>query len=358
MTHRHRRKRRVPAISVAVVGVTVVAVAGWMTMRVFAADDGPTVADANRDGEGAAASASGKSSPSAAAPKTSTPAAKRRIVIHGTGDVSLDPTYIPAFTTNGYEVAWTGLGGLFERDDLTIINHECPSTDIVDPFPKEFVFRCDPAALVVAKRFGVDVANLANNHGFDQGPEALMDSMRNMRRAGIVPVGAGPNARRADAPRYVEAGGWRIGVIGASEVLDPIDQVAVGNEPGTAVGQDFERALSAIRLAERKADLVVVTIHWGHELDTVPRSYQVDEARRMIDAGADVIFGHHAHRLQPMDTYRGRPIFYGLGNFVWPTLSDEGSTTAVARVVVTPAGRISGRLLPAFITSPGHPVLR
>ena len=52
MTHRHRRKRRV-AISVAVVGVTVVAVAGWMTMRVFAADDGPTVADANRDGEGA-----------------------------------------------------------------------------------------------------------------------------------------------------------------------------------------------------------------------------------------------------------------------------------------------------------------
>ena len=63
-------------------------------------------------------------------------------------------------------------------------------------------------------------------------------------------------------------------MIGAGEVLDPIDQVAVGNEPGTAVGQDLERALSAIRLAERKADLMVVTIHWGHELDTVPRSYR------------------------------------------------------------------------------------
>jgi hypothetical protein len=345
-----------PAPAVAVVGVTVVAVAGWMTMREFAAEDGPTVAAANPVGEGPAASASGKSSPSA--PKRSNPGPKSRIVIHGTGDVSLDPTYIPAFTTNGYEIAWTGLGGLFERDDLTIINHECPSTDIVDPFPKVFVFRCDPAALVVAKRFGVDVANLANNHGFDHGPEALMDSMRNMKRAGIVPVGAGPNARQADAPRYVEAGGWRLAVIGAGEVLDPIDQVAVGDEPGTAVGQGFERALRAIRLAERKADLVVVTIHWGHELDIVPRSYQVDEAHRMIDAGADVIFGHHAHRLQQMDTYRGRPIFYGLGNFVWPNFSVEGSTTAVARVVVTPAGRISGRLLPAFITSPGHPVLR
>jgi poly-gamma-glutamate synthesis protein (capsule biosynthesis protein) len=94
------------------------------------------------------------------------------------------------------------------------------------------------------------------------------------------------------------------------------------------------------------------------ELDTQPRDYQIDEARQMIDAGADAIFGHHAHRLQPMDTYRGRPIFYGLGNFVWPNFSVEGSTTAVAEVTVTADGRIRGRLLPAFITSPGHPVLQ
>ena len=375
MIRRHRRKRRVPATFVAVVGVTFVAVAGWMTARVFAADDGPTVAAANRDREGAAASATGESSTARSVSPRCGGRRRALVAVRGrTRDVNSgaeashrDPRdrrreprsdLHPGVHDQWVELAWTGLGGLFERDDLTIINHECPSTDIVDPFPKEFVFGCDPAALVVARRFGVDVANLANNHGFDHGPEALMDSMRNMRRAGIVPVGAGRNARQADAPRYVEAGGWRIGVIGAGEVLDPIRQVAVGNEPGTAVGQDFERALRAIRLAERKADLVVVTIHWGHELDTVPRSYQVDEARRMIDAGADVIFGHHAHRLQPMDTYRGRPIFYGLGNFVWPDLSVEGSTTAVARIIVAPAGRISGRLLPAFITSPGHPVLR
>ncbi|MEX0742967.1 MAG: CapA family protein, partial [Actinomycetota bacterium] len=67
---------------------------------------------------------------------------------------------------------------------------------------------------------------------------------------------------------------------------------------------------------------------------------------------------HHAHRLQPMDTYEGRPIFYGLGNFVWPNFSVAGSTTAVAEVVVFPNGGIRGRLLPAFIESPGHPVLR
>jgi hypothetical protein len=357
VTRRHARRSRLPfALVVSALALASV-MAAWATT-------------ARRDGEGAAASAPADPStrnvsPGAAAvepsvaPATPSPTPEReRIVIHGTGDVSLDPAYIPAFASNGYGWAWSGLDGLFQRDDLTVINHECPSTNIVDPFPKEFVFRCDPAALREAERFGVEVANLANNHGFDHGPEALLDSIRNMERAGIVPVGAGRTAREADAPRYVETGGWRIAVIGVGEVLDPVDQVAVGNEPGTAVGHDFERALRAIRLGERNADLVVVTIHWGHELDTMPRSYQVDEAHRMIDAGADVIFGHHAHRLQPMDAYEGRPIFYGLGNFVWPNFSVEGSTTAVARVVVTPDGRISGRLLPAFITSPGHPVLR
>jgi poly-gamma-glutamate capsule biosynthesis protein CapA/YwtB (metallophosphatase superfamily) len=132
-------------------------------------------------------------------------------VIHGTGDVSLDPGYIPAFRSNGYAWAWSGLDGLFRRDDLTIINHECPSTDVVDPIQKTFSFRCDPRALDEARRAGVEVASLANNHGFDQGPDGLLDSLRNLERADIVPLGAGTSEREADAPRYVEVKGWRIG---------------------------------------------------------------------------------------------------------------------------------------------------
>ena len=172
---------------------------------------------------------------------------KEPLVIHGTGDVSLDPGYIPAFRSNGYGWAWSGLDGLFRRDDLTVINHECPSTDIVAPIPKALVFRCDPDALDAAVDAGIDVANLANNHGFDHGPEALLDSVRNLRRAGIVPVGAGASQEEADAPAYVDVGGWRIGIVGVGEVIDPPEQVAVGDEAGTAVGHDFPRALRAIR---------------------------------------------------------------------------------------------------------------
>ena len=77
----------------------------------------------------------------------------------------------------------------------------------------------------------------------------------------------------------------------------------------------------------------------------------------MIDAGADVIFGSHPHRIQPMETYRGRPIFYSLGNFVWPRLTPMTSASAVAEVTVTPDGAVTGRLLPVEIVSDGHPVL-
>jgi poly-gamma-glutamate synthesis protein (capsule biosynthesis protein) len=102
---------------------------------------------------------------------------------------------------------------------------------------------------------------------------------------------------------------------------------------------------------------VIVIIHWGVELDTQPRSEQVAEAHRFIAAGADIILGSHSHRLQPMSTVDGHPVFWGLGNFVWPHLSDEGSTTAVAEVTVGPKGGFQSRLIPVYIGSSGHPEL-
>jgi poly-gamma-glutamate capsule biosynthesis protein CapA/YwtB (metallophosphatase superfamily) len=280
------------------------------------------------------------------------------LLIHGTGDVNLDPVYIPSLAANGYGYAWSGLGDLFRRDDLTVVNLECPVSDLQAPLNKKFVFRCDPQALPAAARAGVEVANLGNNHGYDHGPEALLDSIVNLRQAGIRPVGAGRSPEQALAPATLRLNGWRVAVLGFGMVIDPPEQVAARGHPGTAAGHDTEVMLKAIRRADRRADLVIVTIHWGVELDTQPRPEQVTLGHQFVDAGADVIFGHHAHRLQPMEHYRGQPIFWGLGNFVWPNFSLEGSTTAVAEVTVRPTGRARGRLLPALIEAPGHPVLQ
>jgi Bacterial capsule synthesis protein PGA_cap len=354
---RHRRRSGVPFP--AVVGTLVVLVVGAVGWSIETRDDGAAAGVAG-------ASSAPKTTPSAAvghagSPGAATPTPEPRrgtLLIHGTGDVSLDPSYIPAFGANGYGWAWSGLGDLFRTDDLTVVNLECPATTVVAPVPKEFSFRCDPDALPAARRAGVDVANQSNNHAYDQGPDGLVDSTRRIRAAGLAPVGAGRDEAEALRPALFDVKGWKVAVLGIDEVLDPLDMVAGPDKPGTAAGHDFSLAVGAVRDAARRSDLVVVMIHWGVELDTQPRAYQVEEAHRLIDAGADVIFGGHSHRLQPMATYRGRPIFYSLGNFVWPHLSEEGSTTAVAEVRVSPDGRFRARLLPAFIVSDGHPVLR
>ncbi|MDN5934476.1 MAG: CapA family protein [Pseudonocardia sp.] len=306
-----------------------------------------------------AAEAVGPAPTSAAAAPSAVPEApeRQRIVVHGTGDVNLDPAYVPALRSNGYAHAWSGLDDLFAADDLTVVNLECPVSDRGTIVPKEFTFRCDPAALPAAREAGVEVANLANNHSGDYGPVALLDSVRHVRDAGIEPVGVGADVTEATRPAIVEVGGWRVAVLGFGGVVPSGDWLATDSRPGMANGDDIASMTAAVRAAAEQADLVFVSIHWGAELETEPQPGDVERARAMIDAGADGIFGHHAHRLQPIGEHAGRPIAWGLGNFVWPNFSPAGSRTAVARFVVEPDGTVTGCLLPAVIVSPGHPVL-
>lgn len=302
---------------------------------------------------------SGARSPSPASPGASAkPRPRGKIVIHGAGDTNVDPNYVTTFRTQGYDYALSGMNGLFERDDLTVINLECPASNKGKIIPKEFNFRCDPKALPVLFKDGVDVANQGNNHAYDFGPDALVDSLKNIKKAGIAPVGAGRDDEEANEAAYFQIKGWKIAVVGWGSVVDPYPVAIAGpNHPGVAAGHDFHEILGSVKTAARDSDIVIVTVHWGVELDTQPQAYQVVQGHKLIKAGADIIFGHHAHRLQPLDMYKGRPIFWGLGNFVWPAFSSEGAATGVAEVTVYPNGRFKAKLLPARIEGDGHPVL-
>jgi poly-gamma-glutamate capsule biosynthesis protein CapA/YwtB (metallophosphatase superfamily) len=348
---RHRAKARVPFA--ALLAILVLAAGAAF---VFGREGAPIPsATATRTASGAATiTPTGAGTTPSASPSV----ARGTLVIHAAGDVSLDPSYISTYAANGYGYAWSGLNGLFRHDDLSIVNVECPVSDEGTQIAKEFSFHGTPAALPAMHDAGVDVGSLANNHAYDRGPDALVDSIRNLGRAGIAPVGAGKDQDDALKPALFDLRGWKVAVLGFDEVLDPLDEVAGPDKPGTAAGHDFSLMVHAVERARSDADLVVVMIHWGVELDTQPRGYQVSEGHRLIDAGADMIFGAHSHRLQPFDVYEGKPIFWSLGNFVWPNFSAEGSTTAVAEVIVRPDGTIRARALPAFIEASGHPVLR
>lgn len=288
---------------------------------------------------------------------TTTLPPRRTLVIHGVGDVNTDSSYIPALAANGHAHAWSALDGLFQEDDLTVINLECTPSDLGTPLPKEFVFRCDLDSLPVMQEAGIEVANLANNHSADHGEEALVDGRAQLEAALIAPVGAGANRKEAYTPAVFEIDGWTVAVLGFGGVVPAPEWLATDESPGMADGDTAGTMAAAVRAADEVADLVIVTVHWGFELETEPRDDDRTRAEAMIEAGADIIFGHHPHRLQPLEVVDGAPVAWSLGNFVWPNFSVAGSTTAVARVVVSPDGSMESCLIPALISSPGRPEL-
>ena len=127
--------------------------------------------------------------------------------------------------------------------------------------------------------------------------------------------------------------------------------------PGMASGDDIEQMVAAVEAADEIADLIVVSIHWLWELEIEPRPDDQERAEAMVAAGADIVFGHHPHRLGDVELIDGRPVFWTHGNFVWPRLSEAGATTGVGRVVVHPDGDMEACLIPAFIATSGRPEL-
>jgi hypothetical protein len=283
-------------------------------------------------------------------PASPTPTGRGRLVVHGTGDVNLDPRQL-GLARSSFAAPWDGVRDLFGGDDLTVINLECAPGMGGAAQDKEFTFRCEDGHREM-RGAGVDVANLGNNHSLDYGPEAMLDGRARLQGAGVAPVGAGHDGREANTAALFDVKGWKVAVLGFGGVVPEPGWIAGANHPGVADGYATASMVSAVRAADTVADLVFVAIHWGAELDTTPLPDDIARAHALIDAGADAIFGHHAHRLQPLEFYNGRPIAYGLGNFVWPS----GGTTAVAQVVVEPNGTVQACLLPARVSG-GRPSL-
>ena len=283
------------------------------------------------------------------------PGGPGRLVVHHVGDVNLDPDVVTSLATLGYDAVWDGARDTFAEADLVLANLECAPTRGGVPQPKQFLFRCELDALPAMREAGVDVVTLANNHSGDFGVPAMVEGVTNVEAAGMVAVGVGADEQEAYAPRVVEVNGWRIAILGFGGVVPTPEWTARDELPGQATGYDPDRMAEAVAAAHADADLVIATVHWGTEGALEPRPEDRPKARAMIAAGADVVFGHHAHRLQPLEVVDGAPVFWNLGNFVWPRLSQASATTAVAEWIVEPDGTVISCLLPAEIDVRGVP---
>ncbi len=234
-----------------------------------------------------------------------------------------------------------GVAPVLRGADLAVVNLETAVTGRgTKPDGKQYGFRAPPSAFAALRAGGVDVATMANNHGMDFGREGLDDSLAAAASGGVPVVGIGRNATEAYRPFITEVKGQRIAVIGATQVLD--DELrsawtATDSQPGLASAKEIDRLTAAVRSARAQADTVVVFLHWGTEGQTCPNDAQPVLARTLAEAGADVIVGGHAHRLEGAGRMGSAFVAYGLGNFVF--YSDDGPGTETGVLTLTVTGR-------------------
>jgi poly-gamma-glutamate synthesis protein (capsule biosynthesis protein) len=227
--------------------------------------------------------------------------------------------------------------------DLTVVNLETAVTDGGTPAPKQFAFRAPATAFTALKAAGVDVATMANNHGMDYGETGLRDSLAAARQAGFPVVGIGNNAAEAYQPWGTVINGTKIGVIGATQVLDDnlIEAwTATDAKPGLASAKNAQRLVAEVKKARTVYDVLIVDLHWGQELNKCATDVQKQLADQLVTAGADAVVGSHAHVLQAGGYYKGKYVHYGLGNFVFYNSGPTTGQTGVLTLTFTPpAGR-------------------
>ncbi|QJC51572.1 CapA family protein [Paenibacillus albicereus] len=268
-----------------------------------------------------------------------------------TGDILLASKVADLMESKGLDYPFTGAADRLSKPDLTAGNLETPITARGNPATdKQFVFKGKPAYVKPLRDAGFDVVTLANNHTLDQGVQGLLDTIGHLDDAGLPHVGGGRDDKEAYAPVILESGGVKVAYLGVSRVLPVVEWKAGPTRAGVAEAYDPARAQEAIRIARKKADLVVVMVHWGRERADQPVDHQRSLARGFIDAGADLIIGSHPHVLQGFELYKGKWIAYSLGNFIFTSNANSNtSESGVLDAVCSKDGRCGLRFHPMKI---------
>lgn len=273
----------------------------------------------------------------------------RDVTLTAVGDVNLGDGPAQAMAMRGRKWPWRNVAPTLRRSDIALANLECSVSNRGSRVPKEFNFRGNPSALRVAGRFaGLDVVSLANNHTGDYGQTAMLDTLRNARRASLVPIGAGHDTRGAYAPHIVRALGLRVAFLGFSDI-GPASFFAGSRKPGTAYAE-VGAIRRSVRRAKRHAEIVVTMFHWGVERQTAPSARQRALAHAALAAGATAVIGSHPHVLEPiLRVGKRRVVAYSLGNFVWSAGSHPTSHTGILRLRLSAQGVVGVRFLEAVI---------
>ena len=245
---------------------------------------------------------------------------------------------------------WGDTLSLFSNTDLGICNLECAISNRGEPWtvtPKEFHFRSDPKNVRVLSEAGINLVSLAHNHVLDFGIDALEDTLKVLDKSSIKHAGAGLGFAEAKRPAVLNIFGERVGMIAFTD--NQPEWESSKHRPGIFyVPIDLndvrtKKLLDLIEITKREVDLLVVSAHWGPNWGYEPPAEHVPFAHAMMDAGADIVFGHSGHVFRGIEIYNQRLILYCAGNFIDDYAVDriERNDQSCVYVVDIPHGKIN-----------------
>lgn len=227
---------------------------------------------------------------------------KNDVKMLAVGDIMLDRYVETIIKTNGKDYLFAKVKDLFAKQDIIMGNLEGPViTERKQAHDNSMNFSFDPNLMPFLKEQGFTILNLANNHTYDHGKDSFVETEQHLKEANLIPLG-NPKQIDLDYTNFHIVNGNKVWFIGFNATAQ------------------FDQAKAIKLLTELKnlnPDYLIVTIHWGDEYALHPNQLQKKLAHQFIDAGADVIIGHHPHVVQSIEKYKDKLIFYSLGNFIF-----------------------------------------
>jgi poly-gamma-glutamate synthesis protein (capsule biosynthesis protein) len=257
---------------------------------------------------------------------------EEELVLSFAGDIMFDKSVAGFIKAKGEDYVFQGYEKQFKGSDIVFGNLETSLSNSGQPNPeKKFSFRSSPKLAPFMKKYNLTAVSIANNHSLDYGRAAFVDTMKILKENGISYGGGGHNKKEATDGVIIEKKNLNIGFIAFSGFNPDVDWYAGEKRAGIIGAYKVHEAevLKAVSELDSKCDILVVSIHWGKEGITTVRAQESELAHKLVDAGADVIMGHHPHVVQGFELYKDKLILYSLGNFIFTTSYAEISNKTV-----------------------------
>lgn len=249
-----------------------------------------------------------------------------------TGDVLLDRGVRKQIERKGIDHIFSAVKDSFLAADATVINLECPLTDVYTPVMKKYIFKADEKWAASLKQYGVTHAAMANNHTYDQGSTGLLNTVRALKDNDIIPMGFGFTDEERVKPVELEKNGIKVALFN-SVFLRLENWIQTDGEPGICMAKGNELAARISSYKQKHPDTkIIAVVHWGVEFMPYPSHQQQMDAMLLASAGTDVIVGHHPHIVQPVKNVKDCTVIYSLGNFVFDQKREDGNKAKMAKV--------------------------